>query len=369
MTRNKRVLVLAAVMLLTCATSFAQYTDRTAFNLNGPVKSVNFPEGELDDGPLPYTTLTFTRAGKIATLDDEPLKDENSEGAFGYAERDAKGVLSAYYEWTASGHCLKAIYTYNAQGRIAEVKYTYDDKDEGTHKLSYDTNGNLTKKKNTVFTIMRKDSHGNWLFRSYKSSDPNDESKVLTVVESRTIEYYEEAAQADTEEPATSDLRMHELKGKVKSMRLYNDETESGSWVIGFSQQGKWITTDDIQLSAAYSKVSRDSKGRILSTLSGENDAITKNTYTYDAQGYVVECETDLGIDGYSKENFTYNTAGDLVKSRLIENMGYDAPDEPEVSISYTILARDSHGNWTRRKVSKSDGTSRIQKRVITYYQ
>lgn len=41
-------------------------------------------------------------------------------------------------------------------------------------------------------------------------------------------------------------------------------------------------------------------------------------------------------------------------------------PDQPEAPITYTILNRDDHGNWTQRKVSKSDGTTQKREILIT---
>lgn len=186
-TRNKSLLGLVAAMLLTCANSFAQYTDRTAFNLSGAVKEVTSTPSDnyiCDGVEIGYTSLKFNRNGKCTTLNEQEFiaKEYMSGSTF---ERNAKGQISnsaSYY----TGGFSKTYYTYNAQGRIASCRYVNSDGSKTpTAYCTYDSNGNLTKQGKTVYTILKTDSHGNWLSRRYKNEDGE------TVNDSRTITYYE----------------------------------------------------------------------------------------------------------------------------------------------------------------------------------
>lgn len=167
----------------------------------------------------------------------------------------------------------------------------------------------------------------------------------------------------------TSDLRVHDLLGHVKSVRWIDDETQAESTTYGYSQQGAWTTVNGIALSRYFKQVKRNAKGQIISTLEGENDQTTLTEYTYSVDGYVVRVNTDFGLDGYSKESFYYDMYYKLSTSRIIENMGYDEPDEPAVDFKYKILEYDGHTNWTRRQVVGSDGRNRIERRIITYWE
>jgi len=187
LTRNKCVLGLVAAMLLTCANSFAQYTDRKAFNLNGAVKSVvsKSDESYISDGiEMNYTSLTFTRAGKGATCNESDFPTSEYMGGF-TLDRNSKGQISATTGFWPGGFA-KTYYIYNAQGKIASLKHeTSESTRKTTIYCTYDADGNLVKCGKTVYTILKKDSHGNWLSRKYKNDDGE------TVTESRTITYYQ----------------------------------------------------------------------------------------------------------------------------------------------------------------------------------
>jgi len=165
---------------------------------------------------------------------------------------------------------------------------------------------------------------------------------------------------------------MHDLKGHVKTVEWYDNVSENDSRTLGFSQKGSWITINGRYLQKHFKGVKRDSKGRIVKTLNGQYDNLCNINYTYDGNGYVGYRHIEYGLDGYSKETFSYGYDNAnrycLKSSRLIENMGYDSDDEPPVTFNYTILEYDSHGNWTHRKVVGSNGSKRIEKRIIYYW-
>lgn len=64
---------------------------------------------------------------------------------------------------------------------------------------------------------------------------------------------------------------------------------------------------------------------------------------------------------------YTYNSNGDIDSSTV---KGEDMEEgEYSYTLTYKILSRDSHGNWTRRQVNSSNGDKHVTKRVITYWE
>lgn len=347
---------LVVAMLLTCANGFAQ--DWKAFCLNGSVKSVQCTDNEIDDGPVPYSTLTFNSAGKVSKVDDVPLPMSGDASMY-HATRNTKGQLSSYVMDGMNGS-ESTRYTYNAQGRIATSQSFYNGKADGkaqTH--TYDTNGNLIKRGTTTYTILKKDSQGNWLSRKYK----DDDGEMVT--ETRTITYWNTSTQSSSNSGAfvSSDLKMNDLRGKVKSISGYYDETDqSNVYKFSFSQSGTWTYIGTQTLKQFYNgAVQRNAKGQIIRLYSEDMDMVEDIKYTYNTQGFVSKRSLDYGMDGSSIETFTYDANGDVVKKVSTEGSN-------KTTENYTILARDSKGNWTRRKVVSSDG-SRVEKRSITYWQ
>lgn len=93
--------------------------------------------------------------------------------------------------------------------------------------------------------------------------------------------------------------------------------------------------------------------------------------YYYDAQGRLERIRT--GYERYIDQFFRYDKQGNLVET-WHSDWEQDAGGEPNPSprIRYTILATDSHGNWTKANVKVTEFgrtyTCTIV-RVISYYQ
>lgn len=384
--RSLTLLLLALSLWTLCATAHA-YNDAKAFGIKGQVKKLIIQAGNsLEE--LPFTgvsKLTFNEDGSLATINDNPL-DGNAQWVI---ERNSAGQISKVTDNASQPVCTMLI-AYNTKGYIAAITTTLKGKKGSTVRtLIYNTMGHLSRFTNKSgeassefrFTYGETDSHLNWLTRSYTDTNGS------IVTQTRRIVYWNEVEDEPKPDPdpepeptpqqekvktvdyLSADLQMRELKGHVKSAKWYDNEAESDSRDYGFSQKGEWTTFNGAALSRAFTKVERDAKRRVKSTLEGENDQITLIEYTYNTAGYVSEENVDYGMDGYSKETFSYNSQGVLTTSRIVENMGYDAPDEPAVTFTYTILQSDSQGNWTRRQVKGSDGRNRVEKRVITYWE
>lgn len=383
-------LLLALSLWTLCAAAHA-YNDAKAFGMKGQVKKVILPTAGNALEEIPFagaSKLTFNEDGSLATIDEKAI-DRNKQWTI---ERNKAGqICKVTNNYAQPVQTMQLVY--NTKGYVASITTTLKGKKSSTVRtFIYNTMGHVSrffKKSGDSSTEFRyvygeTDSHLNWLGRSYISASGK------TVTQTRRITYWDEEETAPQPGPTptptptptpqqeektqageylSADLQMRELTGKVKTLRWYDKETESDSRTYGFSQKGQWTTFNGASLSQAFTKVERDAKGRVKSTCEGDNDQITLIEYTYNSAGFVAQQNVDYGMDGYSKETFSYNSQGVLTTSRIVENMGYDAADEPAVTFTYTILERDNQGNWTRRQVKGSDGRNRVEKRVITYWE
>ena len=175
----------------------------------------------------------------------------------------------------------------------------------------------------------------------------------------------------DKTETTAPDVRMHDLLGNVKSLKLYYDETNT-EWCfhITFSQQGEWLTTNgDTPIKEFFNKtLQRDAEGRITA-LRHEVEAtceIEDDTYTYNDQGLLATARfaDDMGTN---TETYTYDTDGNL--TQMVSHSMDAEEGESTTTTRYRILETDSHGNWTRREATDTNGGKYISKRVIEYWQ
>lgn len=364
--------VIALVAWTFCFTAYA-YDDAKALGLKGRVKNIIIPIGcTLEEMPFfGVNKLTFNEDGSIAAIDGKTIsqsaqwtieRDKTTGRINKIVNNDGYAVYTTQIAYNSKGH-IGSI-TISLKGEKSDVVYTFVYNTMGHVSRFFNKSGGSSSEFHYLYGDA--DSHLNWLTRSYTSASGN------TITQTRRITYRDDAPapQEEITDDAffSNDLRMKELKGHVKSVRWYNNEQEGDFSTFGFTQKGEWTTLNGKALSNTYKQVKRDSKGRIIYTYEGEYDAITAIEYTYNADGFIAANNADYGSDGYSKEVFSYNSKGELETSRIVENMGYDAPDEPAVTFTYMILERDSQNNWTRRQVKGSDGGNRVEKRVITYW-
>ena len=174
----------------------------------------------------------------------------------------------------------------------------------------------------------------------------------------------------DKTETTAPDVRMHDLLGNVKSLKLYYDETNT-EWCfhITFSQQGEWLTTNGgTPIKEFFNKaIRRDGQGRLVELRheAGETCEIEIDTYTYNEQGQLAQAVYTDGM-GKNTETYTYDAEGNLTQ---MVSLSEDAEEgENTTTTTYRILETDSHGNWTRREATDSEGGSYVSKRVIDYW-
>ena len=169
---------------------------------------------------------------------------------------------------------------------------------------------------------------------------------------------------------AAPDVRLHDLHGQVRSLHPYYDATHP-EWCfhITFSQQGEWLTTNGgTPIKEFFNKaIRRDGQGRLveLHHEAGETCEIEIDTYTYNEQGQLAQAiyTDDMGKN---TETYTYDAEGNLTQ---MVSLSQDAEEgENTTTTTYRILETDSHGNWTRREATDSEGGSYVSKRVIDYW-
>lgn len=206
---------------------------------------------------------------------------------------------------------------------------------------------------------------------STKSSDPNATAADSTAIDTTLTEKADTTAVTKSEaqqETTAPDLVTNGLKGHVKKMVQYYDETDrSFSWIITYTQDGTWATTNGVSLKKFFNEgVKRDAKGRIIAldrnveeTCETEND-----TYTYDEQGRVKK-ETNSNEFSTSSYTYSYNSEGEIISAKVKESDAEES--DASYTLTYKILQRDDHGNWTRRIVS-GNGQKCVTKRIITYW-
>lgn len=153
--------------------------------------------------------------------------------------------------------------------------------------------------------------------------------------------------------PGRGDLGGYDLRGPVKSVKC-------DDWNCTFNEQGQLMTENGQSLKRMFAGgVKRDKDGRLTEC---NADGYGSRYYTYNNKGL----PTEIAEDGGGR-TFTYDADG-YVKTESITvapDMG-DEESEPEIiKVTYTIVEKDSYGNWIKRK----DQNGNITTRTITYFQ
>lgn len=162
--------------------------------------------------------------------------------------------------------------------------------------------------------------------------------------------------------PGRGELGLFDLRGPVKKCVI---KFSSGATrTLTFNQKGFWLTEDGKPLKKIYqgddprNNIQRDRAGRIIAGSCG----FAYDGMEYNADGLVKTWSYESGM---CVEEYEYDADGHVAKVTTTSEgeMGSDDPAEVTVK-TYTILATDKHGNWTKRK----DSTGETETRIITYF-
>lgn len=154
---------------------------------------------------------------------------------------------------------------------------------------------------------------------------------------------------------ARGELGLFALRGPVKECVW---KTKDGTRKLGFDKKGMWTSEDGRLPWANYGSVKRDSKGRIIQM--GE-DVESGEQFTYNSNGLMIKHVT-IYMDGRDIATYTYNSKGECTKEIFSYGDMYGSGKNTAI---FTILTRDSQGNWTKRKTHNGN----VETRTITYYE
>lgn len=179
----------------------------------------------------------------------------------------------------------------------------------------------------------------------------------------------------------TSDLKMYELKGNVKSVKATSTTNgiESLVYQLEFDEKGLATTHryDNLLGDGPTISVERNEKGQVTAYVSIYPDAEIANVdaqYTYDSNGLLTTIEALWDGESNTKEMIEYNEKNDRAKT-VTEFYDYDQTTVEEVEYIYTNF--DQNGNWIEREAKVKSYTkdfddiqelSFTEKREIIYY-
>lgn len=153
---------------------------------------------------------------------------------------------------------------------------------------------------------------------------------------------------------ARGELGLFDLRGPVKEC-VWSDGDQPRK--LGFDRKGMWISENGRNPWDNYGNVKRDSKGRIIQM---GDDVESGELFTYNANGLMIKHVT-IYMDGRDIATYSYNSKGECTKETFSYGDMYGSGKSTAI---FTILTRDSQGNWTKRKTQKGG----IETRTITYY-
>lgn len=169
-----------------------------------------------------------------------------------------------------------------------------------------------------------------------------------------------EVGETVSQEGVRGELGLFDLQGPVKECTIVN---EWGNTVRTFDENGFWLTHDGQPLASVYpGGIKRDSEGRIIYGKADEEG--NGDEYTYNEIGKVTKYFSHY-YDDISTEITTYDKDGNIVKKHF-EYGGMDMIEPYDET--YRNIDVDKHGNWTKREVKSTDGTTTTQTRKIVYY-
>lgn len=161
-------------------------------------------------------------------------------------------------------------------------------------------------------------------------------------------------------EKARGDLGIFELRGPVKSFTFKN---EWGEVERSFDQNGFWLTENKKKLEQIFKKdIIRNENGRFVKgVIDSDGNGVE---YEYDEGGWVIKRYYHTSYS--TEENtYSYDADGYLLTMRVVEG-GMDASDP--YTEEYNIQTTDKYGNWTKR-ITKIGTEQTIVTRSIEYYE
>lgn len=164
----------------------------------------------------------------------------------------------------------------------------------------------------------------------------------------------------------TPDLKMHELAGNVKEVKVYSENKLKE--VVEFDRNGELVLQENDKEKIA---VKRDNDNRIIHfTYNNSIDLNQTRSFSYNSKGYPETIEA-LENNNLSKKEIEYDSGNRIVRQRTKStNYGIEFITIKE----YEYISIDENGNWTERKMTEriegeNEGVDAItETREIIYY-
>ena len=177
-----------------------------------------------------------------------------------------------------------------------------------------------------------------------KDSSTSDEKKAPVLPDSNDFTIYGE-------------LGIFELYGSVKEC-IWNNGIQVSKH--GFDEKGMWVSENGKKPWEYSEAIKRDDQGRIIKM--GDPYDEQYETFAYNDDGLIAK-RVMKEIDGFKVQTeYFYNDEHECVKTVSTIDDPLEGPGED--TNTYTILERDSQGNWTKRKNQNGN----TETREITYY-
>ena len=195
-------------------------------------------------------------------------------------------------------------------------------------------------------------------------------------IESNATKYYfENMSDSDNEKisdqvSCIGDLALFDLHGRVKTAIIeQSDETCLGLSSPGeyeFNQEGSLTKSDGFPVEEYLPNIGYTREGRIKSW---GNEPMYEYTYQ---DGKLVGIWYS-GHSGQSSCTIKYDENGDIcMEEEELTTYDYGTrnyrTNKFKKTRKYTIIERDKHGNWTKRKMLNERGKIEIETRTIIYY-
>lgn len=177
------------------------------------------------------------------------------------------------------------------------------------------------------------------------------QSRVRLFKSAGTPDY--EALANEPDDLKTSDMDLLGLSGRVESVS-YTRENGEPYLTIKFDNKGKIIPPEKVRISRdnrdriiKYTRyIGSDSEDNYEYVLSYRDNSNRPSNYSYGSWGST------------SSNKISYTDDG--IVSKLETEANYEGEEDTDEIIDiYTILEKDNHGNWTRRRVE--------EKRIVSY--
>ena len=167
----------------------------------------------------------------------------------------------------------------------------------------------------------------------------------------------------------TSDLKMYELTGNVKSVKVMSETNgiEELAYTLAFDEKG--VATahryDKLWEGELNINVERNEKGEMTSYIAMYADAEIAEVdakYTYDKNGYLTTIEAMWYGESSSTEKIKYDEKNNRNES-VTEYYDYDMTIVDEVKYIYNNF--DEKGNWIEREAVKRNYTKDYEGEII----